>query len=249
MSADRSKHPIVHFVGSIPLPDTETVFRTLSAATGPHLIRLPDGETGIRKNWIRFLQDVLPQHPAIELAADVAPFRFTQWDGKLLREIPRLRLKPRAKPDPNEFKTGYADMAIESWGVFDRMQRQGTIPAGVKFQVCLPTPVAPTYNYMVPSDRPGILPALTQHLANEVAKIAAAIPHELLAIQWDVCQGELTWGATQKRARSTSAPRPFMYSPRLATPCRPRNRARRSLVLRGRRTSGCSPATPASWSR
>jgi hypothetical protein len=32
---DRSKHPIVHFVGSIPLPDSETVFRTLSKATGP----------------------------------------------------------------------------------------------------------------------------------------------------------------------------------------------------------------------
>ena len=112
MSADRSKHPIVHFVGSIPLPNAETVFSTLSAATGTHLIRLPDGETGIRKSWIRFLQDVLAQHPAIELATDVAPFRFTQWDGKLLREIPRLRLKPGAKPDPNEFKTGYADMAI-----------------------------------------------------------------------------------------------------------------------------------------
>ena len=25
-------HPIVHFVGSIPLPDSETVFRTLSKA-------------------------------------------------------------------------------------------------------------------------------------------------------------------------------------------------------------------------
>ena len=87
MSADRSKHPIVHFVGSIPLPNAETVFSTLSAATGTFLIRLPDGETGIRKS-------------------------FTQWDGKLLREIPRLRIKPGAKPDPNEFKTGYADMAI-----------------------------------------------------------------------------------------------------------------------------------------
>ena len=32
MMTDRSKHPIVHFVGSIPLPDTETVFRTLSQA-------------------------------------------------------------------------------------------------------------------------------------------------------------------------------------------------------------------------
>ena len=193
MSADRSKHPIVHFVGSIPLPNAETVFSTLSAATGTHLIRLPDGETGIRKSWIRFLQDVLAQHPAIELATDVAPFRFTQWDGKLLREIPRLRLKPGAKPDPNEFKTGYADMAIESWGVFERLQKQGTIPAGVKFQVCLPTPVAPTYNNMVPSDRPGVLPALTQHFANEVAKIAMTIPHEQLAIQWDVCQEVLAW--------------------------------------------------------
>ena len=55
---DRSQHPIAHFVGSIPLPDSETVFRTLSKAVGPHLVRLPDGETGIRKTWIRFLQDV-----------------------------------------------------------------------------------------------------------------------------------------------------------------------------------------------
>src|SRR5215472_17956817 len=129
MAVDRRQHPIVHFVGSIPLPDAETVFRTLAAAAGPHLLRLPDGETGIRKTWIRFLQTVLAENPAIELAADVAPFKFTQWDGKLLREIPRLRIKPRAQPDPNEFKTGYADMAIESWGVFDRMQKQGTIPA------------------------------------------------------------------------------------------------------------------------
>jgi len=36
-------HPIVHFVGSVPLPDAETVFRTSSAATRPHLLRLPDG--------------------------------------------------------------------------------------------------------------------------------------------------------------------------------------------------------------
>jgi len=62
--ADRSKHPIVHFVGSIPLPDSETVFRTLSQACGKHVIQLPDGETGIRKTWIRFLQDVLSSNPA-----------------------------------------------------------------------------------------------------------------------------------------------------------------------------------------
>ena len=93
MSTAPAHKPIVHFVGSIPLPDAETVFRTLAAATGPHLKRLPDGETGIRKTWIRFLQQVLADNPAIEVASDVPPFKFTQWDGKLLREIPRLRVK------------------------------------------------------------------------------------------------------------------------------------------------------------
>ena len=180
-------------VGQIPLPDTETVFRTLTAATGPHLLRLPDGETGIRKTWIRFLQDVLAQNPAIERADDVPPFKFVQWDGKVIREIPRLRLRPGAVPDPSTFDTGYAEMAIASWSIFERLQRTGIIPASVKFQVSLPTPIAPVYNNMVPADRPGLLPTLTRHLLGEVAAIAAAIPNDRLALQWDVCQEVLAW--------------------------------------------------------
>ena len=185
--------PFIHFVGSIPLPDAETVFRTLSATAGRHLKRLPDGETGIRKGWIKFLQDVLASNPAIEAAPDVPPFRFVQWDGKLIREIPRLRLKPDAQPDPRAFETGYAEMAIESWDIFDRLQKAGTIPPGVKFQISLPTPIAPTYNNMVPSDRARLLPALTQHFIGEVAKIAAALPNDRIAVQWDVCQEVLAW--------------------------------------------------------
>jgi hypothetical protein len=192
MSADREP-PVVHFVGSIPLPDAESVFRALSAAAGPYLKRLPDGETGIRRTWIKFLQDVLAENAAIEVAKDVPPFRFVQWDGKLIREIPRLRLKPGAKPDPKTFKTGYAEMAAQSWRLFDRLQKAGVIPAGVKFQVSLPTPIAPIYNNMVPSDRPGLLPAVTEHFIGEVAAIAKAIPHERLALQWDVCQEVLAW--------------------------------------------------------
>ena len=121
MSAATVQKPIVHFVGSIPLPDAETVFRTLATATAPHLKRLPDGETGVRKMWIRFLRQVLLDNPAIEVASDVAPFKVTQWDGKVLRESPRLRLKPGARLDPATVKTGYADMAIESWRLFDRL--------------------------------------------------------------------------------------------------------------------------------
>jgi len=46
---------------------------------------------------------------------------------------------------------------------------------------------------MLPSDRPLILPALTQHLIGEVAQIAAAIPNDRIAVQWDVCQEVLAW--------------------------------------------------------
>jgi hypothetical protein len=193
MCADRSRQPIVHLVGSIPLPDAESVFRIVSGAVGPHIKRLPDGETGIRKTWIKFLQDVLAENPAIEVAKDVAPFKFIQWDGKLIREIPRLRLKPSVEPDPASFETGYADMAIASWGLFDRLQKAGVIPANVKFQISLPTPIAPTYNNMVPADRPHLLPALTRHFIGEVAKIVAAMPNDRIALQWDVCQEVLGW--------------------------------------------------------
>ena len=193
MNVSSAQKPIVHFVGSIPLPDAETVFRTLSAAAGPYLKRLPDGETGIRKTWIRFLQGVLAENPAIEVAHDVPPFKFVQWDGKLLREIPRLRLKPGVTPEPATFNTGYAEMAIESWGLFDRLQQAGMIPPGVKFQISLPTPIAPCYNNMVPADRPGLLPALTRHMIGEVGAIARALPNDRIALQWDVCQEVLAW--------------------------------------------------------
>jgi hypothetical protein len=129
MAGDSSNHPIVHFVGSIPLREAEAVFRRLAETAGPYLLRLPDGETGIRKTWIRFLQQVLAENPAIELAKDVPPFKFTQWDGKVLREIPRLRIKPGTKPDPGTFKTGYAEMAIASWNLFERLQNAAIIPA------------------------------------------------------------------------------------------------------------------------
>jgi hypothetical protein len=84
-------------------------------------------------------------------------------------------------------------MAIASWSLFEQLQEAGVIPAAVKFQISLPTPIAPTYNNMVPPDRPLLLPALTQHMISEVAKIAAAIPNDRVAVQWDVCQEVLAW--------------------------------------------------------
>ena len=77
--------------------------------------------------------------------------------------------------------------------MFERLQKAGVIPPSVKFQISIPTPIAPTYNNMVPSDRQKLLPALTQHFLGEVAKIAKALPNDRIAIQWDVCQEVLAW--------------------------------------------------------
>src|SRR5262249_37046912 len=218
MCADRSRQLIVHLVGSIPLPDAETVFRSVCGALGPHLVRVPDGETGIRKTWIKFLQDVLAENPAIEVAKDVPPFKFVQWDGKLIRESACLGVKRGATPDAQSYKTGYADMAIQSWGIFERLQKGGVIPAGVKFQVSLPTPTAPIYNNMLPADRPSLLPALTQHFVGEVDKIAAAIPNDRVALQWDVCQEVLAWEGYYEAGPLAFRTEPMAVLTPIATP-------------------------------
>ena len=199
MNADRSRNPVVHLVGSLPLPDSESVFRTVADAVGPHLLRLPDGETGIRKSWIKFLQDVLAENPAIEVAHDLPPFKFTQWDGKVVREISRLRLRKDTMLDPASFKIGYADMAIDSFATFDSLQKAGAIPAGIRFQICLPSPLAPIYNNMIPGDRPGLIPTLTRTFIGEVEKIAGHLPADRIAIQWDVCQEVLAWEGYYER--------------------------------------------------
>jgi|GEM_PF-1024798 len=249
MAIERGRYPIVHFVGSVPLPDAETAFRTLAAAAGPYLVRLPDGETGIRKTWIRFLQDVLAANPAIA-RADVPPFKFTQWDGKVLREIPRLRVRPGATPDPATFETGYAAMAIASWELFERLVGEGVIPARVKFQVSLPTPIAPTYNNMVPSDRPLLLPALTAHLLGEVAKIAAAIPHDRLAVQWDVCQEVLAWEGYYERGPVDFREETLAVLTQIGNAVRPRSSSATICATAARPTSiWCSRGIWGSWSR
>src|SRR5262249_60013889 len=121
------------------------------------------------------------------------PLKSVQGDGKVWREIPGLGLKPGAKPDPASFKTGYADMAIASWGLFDRMQKAGAIPANVKFQISIPTPIAPTYNNMLPSDRPCLLPALTQHFIGGVARSGKTRTKHPSSLQWHARPAVQAW--------------------------------------------------------
>lgn len=178
----------VHLVGSVPLPDSEQVFRRLSAELGPFLRRIPDGETGERARWIYFLRTMLENHPAMEVDPTVPPLALYQWDGKLLRETELLRFKAGIDPDSIAFPVGYAEAAEHSYSVFRRLRSEGVIGADVRFLVCLATPMASAYMYISPHAREQYIRSFERALRGSLDAILQTIPHADLALQWDVCQ-------------------------------------------------------------
>lgn len=163
-------------VGSIPLPDAETVFRESARQLGRHVRRLPDGETGSRAHWISWQLGVFKNTPGLESEMVTT--------GYFRRE--RFRLKPGIDPASVKFPAlGYADAAIESWKTFHALQSNGEVGAGLKFQVCLPTPMAPVQTYLFPDSQAALEPAYEAAMLAELDRILAAIPHGKLAIQWD----------------------------------------------------------------
>jgi hypothetical protein len=193
MSASDRHQAGAHLIGSVPLADATTVFRTVAAALGSYLRRIPDGETGDRIRWIFFQRTMLLNHPAMEIDPTTPPFALYQWNGKLLRELPWLRFREAVDPDTVTFETGYAQAARESYQVFEQLRQDGDIPPGVRFQVSLPTPMASAYMYVSPKSRDAYIAVYERALMRALHDIVAAIPAEQLAIQWDVCQEVLIY--------------------------------------------------------
>src|SRR5215471_14716829 len=72
-------------------------------------------------------------------------------------QTPQLRLADGASADRIEWPNlGYADAYAESFEIFDRLQRDGTIPADVRFQAQYPTPLASMAGTIVPDDMPAV---------------------------------------------------------------------------------------------
>jgi hypothetical protein len=183
----------LHLIGSIPLATSEEVFRTLSTALGPHLSRMPDGETGERSRWVYFQGVMLRAHPDMEIDPTVPPYPFVQWDGKVVREIQQVRFKPGVDPDRVLFETGYDKAAAASCEVFKRLRDSGAIAKGTRFQVSLPTPHSSGYLYVSGPARQTYFDVYERSLKAALANIVKPIPAQDLAIQWDVCQEVLAF--------------------------------------------------------
>jgi hypothetical protein len=167
----------VHLVGSVPLQSTEDVFRTATGILDGRLRRIPDGETGVRSNWIQWQSDVMARVPQLEMIppdpagyAPMAHFKLRQG-----ADVGAIAFGP----------LGYAEAARNSYAVFARLRAESVIPADRRFQVCLPTPLAPVSAFVMPQDQAAVEPHYEARMLAELDEIAGTIPRDDLAIQWD----------------------------------------------------------------
>lgn len=177
-----AKHDAVLLVGSVPMPNTDAVFRLLAKELGSRAKRYPDGETGERTMWIRWQRRSFDENPGMVLVDPAA--NLPGYADKIARPFYKIGARDQVKFGNLRF----ADMAEESYAVFKRLKSDGVIPASVKFQVSIPTPVALLSGFVAKEDRAAVEPALETAMKAEVARIVSTIPHGELAIQWDVCQ-------------------------------------------------------------
>jgi SAM-dependent methyltransferase len=194
MPAQRSAYePLgAHLVGSVPFGSSAEVFETLSAGLGDRLRRLPDGETGPRADWIVWQYPVLSSRPQFEVAPP-APGSY--------RALPRLRLRSEEAASELRFGSlGYADAAGASFAVFAPLKRDGIVPPGCRFQVCLPTPLAPVSAFVAVEHQAVVERAYETAMAAELEQILETVAHDQLALQWDtnvefgMLEGDLpTW--------------------------------------------------------
>jgi hypothetical protein len=171
----------VYLVGSVPMASAQDVFEKVSAALGPRIKRIPDGETGERGDWITWLEPVFANNPAFQKSGEFFRVHATGTGRE------RYALKPGVGPQDVRFENlFYADIARDSYAVFKRLKDAGKIPAGTKFQVDLVPAHSVIWLFLVDALHAPLDPIYNEAVKREITKIAAAIPHQELAIQFDV---------------------------------------------------------------
>jgi hypothetical protein len=171
----------VHLVGSVPMSNASEVFEKVSAAVGPMLRYLPDGETGPRLNWLPWLEPIFSGHPDFELSAE----EFRVHAGA----TPFKRFKLKAGVDARSVrfaKLPHAGFALDSWKDFQRLKKAGKIPVHVRYQCDIASIPSLLAAFVVEDLHDVLEPALEQAVIGEISRICAAIPHGELAIQYDV---------------------------------------------------------------
>ncbi|KAL5340433.1 hypothetical protein BJX70DRAFT_108085 [Aspergillus crustosus] len=167
----RSSVSGVLLVGSVPLASTEEVFTKLSTSLAGRITAIPDGETGARYNYIVWEKQRFPREVLRHAIGGIDP--PPGHSGQFALDD----VKP----------TEYGTAAVESYQVFLQHREKNIIPAGVRFQVCLPLPFAPIQGQIRPEFQAQIEPLYEQRMADALREILENIPPSDLVIQLDIC--------------------------------------------------------------
>jgi methionine synthase II (cobalamin-independent) len=181
MAIDMTLARGVHLVGGLAAPTATDAMTATSRVLGRHLTRLTDGETGDRSQWIWWQIDKLVALPGIRMGQ---PHINPETGNPDYSVFPGLDVDAGvAIPDG---ALGYADAAIASYAEFVALRESEVIPAGVRFQVSVPTPFAVVVAWSSGESQARLWQPFKDALFPDVRAIQAAIPAEDLAIQWDV---------------------------------------------------------------
>lgn len=171
----------IHLNGSVNLADAETVMREIVSRNPSGVQRIPDGETGERDNWIGFQLQKFMQSPYLE------PAQPHDNPGEGYQQLPQVRLAEGVGPGDVQWPDpGYADAYLGSYAVFRRLADDAVIPAGLRFQVQYPTPQASISAWVVAEQADELLGSYEQALFADLDRFLGAVPHDQVAVQWDV---------------------------------------------------------------
>ncbi|MFN3891785.1 MAG: hypothetical protein ACK4MV_15420 [Beijerinckiaceae bacterium] len=170
----------IYLVGSVPLSSAAEVFETIGAKFGNRIAYLPDGETE-KLDWITQLETLFANHPDFEPSPEV----FAVHAGSKARR--RYQLRAGAQPDKVDFgNLGYADAAIASHAQFSKARDAGHIARSARFQIDL-VPAHSVLWLFVREDQQALLDeAYNLAVANEMRRIFDTLPHDEIAIQFDI---------------------------------------------------------------
>jgi len=171
----------VHLVGSVPLRDAREVFTTVNGVLGERLKRIPDGETGQRSDWITWLEPAFADNPSLEKSDEL--FRVHPTGTA------RIRYKLRAGKSAEDVRFEnlfYADIAKGSYAEFAALKAQGVIAKHMRFQIDLVPAHSVIWLFLQDDLHQPLDPIYNEALKREIDKIAALMPPDQIAIQFDV---------------------------------------------------------------
>jgi hypothetical protein len=183
-------HGAVLLVGSIARPEdgwsVEDVFRHSATTLGSYVSVMPDGEVGDRSAWITYIaRHAYHSHPDL---VTLSRHTFEDWKPRSYDDQWRFAVRDGVAEIAFE-RIGYADEAVRSYEIFRRLRGEGAIPLQTRFLVTYPlseSAVRAFFNSA--NDFEIVWRGYNDAVGQELARLAAEIPHEELAIQFDMAR-------------------------------------------------------------